>query len=84
MPNSLTYNIITLNLPYSNAKGEQPSNLGQKATLREQPNNLGQKATLREQPANQKKVAAELCSTARNCYLCLNFVNLIKHNPIRP
>ncbi|WAN68719.1 NFACT RNA binding domain-containing protein [Moorena producens JHB] len=30
----------------------QPTNLGQKATLREQPANLGQKATLREQPTN--------------------------------
>ncbi|NEO20743.1 MAG: anhydro-N-acetylmuramic acid kinase [Moorea sp. SIO4A5] len=58
-------NLQAGNLPFSNAKGEQPAtetNLGQKATLREQPDNLqpdnlqpanlGQKATLREQPAN--------------------------------
>ncbi|AOY79484.1 hypothetical protein BJP36_05695 [Moorena producens JHB] len=63
--NPLTLDLF--NLPYGNAKGEQPTNLqpanlGQKATLREQPTNLqptnlqpanlGQKATLREQPAN--------------------------------
>ncbi len=33
----------------------QPTNLGQKPTLREQPANLGQKATLREQPATDQR-----------------------------
>ncbi|NEO96293.1 MAG: hypothetical protein F6K56_41620 [Moorea sp. SIO3G5] len=35
------------------AKGEQPNNLGLKATLRQQPHNLGLKATLREQPSTK-------------------------------
>ncbi|WP_202972019.1 hypothetical protein [Moorena producens] len=58
---------LLLNLPYSNAKAQQPKhlqpinfqpinfqpiNLGLLATLREQPVNLGLLATLREQPVN--------------------------------
>ena len=53
---------LLFNLPYSNAKAQQPDNLGLLATLREQPANLGLLATLGERPANLEPSPDQTCS----------------------